>query len=204
MIRDEPDPVPTPVSPPVFEGDDGTTTLGIVGKVKNDDIRLAAYQDCGEVNSSIGLVLALAGGLDNQDITMLSSVQHDLYDLASDIGSNNVDSADATTPRITPAHIERLERACEHYATVLGPRGGSLLPGGTATAALLYQATSVTQRAERTAWTASVEHPDTLSSLPHRYLNRLAMLLSILARDANLEHGDTLWNPMASVQPADG
>lgn len=204
MIQDDPDPVPTPVSPPVFEGDDGTTTLGVVGKVKNDDIRLAAYQDCGEVNSSIGLVLALAGGLDAQATTMLSSVQHDLFDLTADVGSENVQNPNSTTPRITPAHIERLERACEHYASELGPRGGSVLPGGTGTAALLYQATSVTQRAERTAWTASVEHPDTLSSLAHRYLNRLAMLLSIMAREANLEHGDTLWKPMASVQPVDG
>lgn len=203
MFEDEPDPAPTPVSPPVFEGDDGTTTLGVVGKVENDDIRLAAYQDCNEVNSSVGLVLALASGLDAQDITMLSSIQHDLFDLTADIGSENVQNPNSTTPRITPAHIARLERACEHYADVLGPRGGSLLPGGTATAALLYQATSVTQRAERTAWRASVDHPDTLSSLAHRYLNRLAMLLSILARNANLEHGDTLWKPMASVQPVE-
>lgn len=201
MFQDEPDPTPTPVSPPVFEGDDGTTTLGVVGKVANDDVRLAAYQDCNEVNSSIGLVLALAGGLEAPDITMLSSLQHDLFDLTADIGSANVQNPDATTPRITTAHIERLERACEHYATVLGPRGGSVLPGGTANAALLYQAHSVAQRAERAAWRASVDHPDTLSPLAHRYLNRVAMLLSILARTANLELGDTLWKPMASVAP---
>lgn len=204
MFRDDPDPAPTPVSPPVFEGDDGTTSLGVVGKVENDDIRLAAYQDCNEVNSSVGLVLALASGLEAQDVGMLSSVQHDLYDLTADIGSNRVNNDSdpgAATPHITPAHIERLERACEHYADVLGPRGGAVLPGGTATAALLYQATSVTQRAERTAWRASVDHPETLSSLAHRYLNRLAMLLSILARNANLEHGDTVWAPMTSVQP---
>lgn len=204
MFSEEPEPTQTPVSPPIFEGDDGTTTLGVVGKVDNDDIRLAAYQDCNEVNSSVGLVLALASGLDAQDISMLSSIQHDLYDLTADIGSENVQNPEATTPRITDAHIERLERACEHYADVLGPRGGAVLPGGTATAALLYQAHSVAQRAERTAWRASVEHPETLSSLAPRYLNRLAMLLSILARVANLEHGDTVWNPMASVQPAEG
>ena len=202
MTDDQPNPVSAPVAPPVFEGDDGTTTLGVVGKVNNDDIRLAAYQDCGEVNSSVGLVLALAGGLDTQDVAMLSSIQHDLYDLAADIGSGKV-HADSESPHITEAHIERLERACEHYASELGPRGGSLLPGGTVTAALLYQACSITQRAERTTWTASVEHPDSLSARPHRYLNRLAALLSIMARDANLEHGDTLWNPMASCATAE-
>lgn len=207
MFEDETDPAPSSMTPPVFEGDDGMTTLGVVGKVENDDIRLAAYQDCNEVNSSVGLVLALAGGLEAQDIGMLSSIQHDLYDLTADIGSDRVSNdsdSDPSAPHITPSHIQRLERACEHYADVLGPRGGAVLPGGTATGALLYQATSVTQRAERTAWRATVQHPETLSSLAHRYLNRLAMLLSILARIANLEHGDTVWTPMASVQPADG
>src|SRR5690606_6308018 len=97
------------------------------------------------------------------------------------------------TPRITPSHIERLERACQHYEAEQEPADGSVIPGGTATAALLYQAWSVCQRAERTTWTASVNHPETLSPLPHRYLNRLAALLTILAREANEEHGDTIW-----------
>jgi len=199
MSEDQANYLAAPVAPPVFEGDDGTTTLGIVGKVNNDDIRLAAYQDCGEVNSAIGVVLALGGGLDTQDVAMLSSLQHDLYDLASDIGSSNARAEQSEIPHITTAHVERLERACDHYATELGPRGGSLIPGGTAASALLYQACSVAQRAERTTWTASVKHPDTLSALAHRYMNRLSVLLSIMARDANLEHGDTLWKPMAST-----
>ena len=203
MSEDEANYVAAPVAPPVFEGDDGTTTLGMVGRVNNDDIRLAAYQDCGEVNSSIGVVLALAGGLDTQDVAMLGSLQHDLYDLASDIGSSNARAKQSDIPHITEAHVARLERACEHYASELGPRGGSLIPGGTPAAALLYQACSVAQRAERACWTASVEHPDTLSPLAHRYMNRLSVLLSIMARDANLEHGDTLWKPMASCATTD-
>ncbi|UYM06876.1 ATP:cob(I)alamin adenosyltransferase [Solicola gregarius] len=203
MSEDEGNHVSAPVSPPRFEGDDGTTTLGLVGKVNNDDIRLAAYQDCGEVNSAIGVVLALGGGLDSQDISMLSSIQHDLYDLTSDIGSANArDESDV--PHITEAHVERLERACDHYSSELvSSYDDAVLPGGTGTAALLYQARSVAQRAERTTWTASVEHPDTLSPLPHRYLNRLALLLGILAHDANAEHGDTRWVPMASCAAVD-
>ncbi|UPK74608.1 ATP:cob(I)alamin adenosyltransferase [Nocardioidaceae bacterium SCSIO 66511] len=203
MSEDQTADVSAPVAPPRFEGDDGTTTLGQVGKVNNDDIRLAAFQDCGEVNSAVGVVLALAGGLDSQDIAMLSSIQHDLYDLTSDIGSANP-RGDSDVPHITDAHIERLERACEHYRSELVTSyDDAVLPGGTAGAALLYQARSITQRAERTAWTASVKHPDTLSPLPHRYLNRLALLLGILAHDANAEHGDTRWNPMASCAPVE-
>ena len=198
MSEDHVDATSAQVAHPRFEGDDGTTTLGLVGRVGNDDIRLAAYQDSGEVNSAIGVVLALASGLASREIAMLSSIQHDLYDLASDIGSTHP-RENATTPHITDAHIERLERACDHYRSELvSSYDDAVLPGGTTAAALLYQARSIAQRAERTTWRASAEHPDTLGPLPHRYLNRLALLLGILAHNANAEHGDTRWVPMSS------
>lgn len=44
-------------------GDDGTTGYGGRGRIAKTDSRLAAYADCDEANSTIGVALAF-GGLD--------------------------------------------------------------------------------------------------------------------------------------------
>ncbi|MGH3424394.1 MAG: cob(I)yrinic acid a,c-diamide adenosyltransferase [Nocardioidaceae bacterium] len=180
------------------EGDDGSTTLGDLGSVGKNDIRVAAYADCGEANANIGLVLALASGLPVHVLTALSSVQHDLFDLVTGLGHAKTDQEDSGAAHITEAHIQRLESLCDHYSEGLSLVEGYVLPGGTVTSAQLFQAWSVTRRAERTVWEAASAH-DEVSPLPARYLNRLSSLLFVLARAANAEHGDTMWYPMASV-----
>jgi cob(I)alamin adenosyltransferase len=52
----------------------------------------------------------------------------------------------------------------------------------------------VARRAERSAWIAENAHPDTVSPLPARYLNRVSDLLFILSRVAN-SGNDVLWKP---------
>ena len=52
----------------------------------------------------------------------------------------------------------------------------------------------VAHRAERKAWTAVREFPDTTSPWPAKYLNRLSDLLFILSRVANAGD-DVLWVP---------
>ena len=62
--------------------------------------------------------------------------------------------------------------------------------------ALLHVARTVARRAERSAWVAVTEHPQSVSVLPAKYLNRLSDLLFILSRVANPD-GDVLWEPAA-------
>ncbi|HET7306159.1 MAG TPA: cob(I)yrinic acid a,c-diamide adenosyltransferase [Segeticoccus sp.] len=182
-------------------GDDGTTTLGEAGAVDKGDVRLEAYADCGEANAGIGIALAMSP-LPVHVVTALSSIQHDLFDLVTGLthpSSRQEPAAQATSSHITQEHIDRLERLCDHYGADLPPVDGYVLPGGTVTASLLFQAWSVTLRAERSTWAAVHAYPDTVDPLAPRYLNRLASLLYVLARAANAEHGDTMWYPMASV-----
>ena len=40
-------------------GDDGTTALGDMSRVRKTDPRVAAYADCDETNAAIGVALAL-------------------------------------------------------------------------------------------------------------------------------------------------
>lgn len=193
---------PETVRHPYYElKGDGSARLGDLGPVGIGDTRLVAYEECESVNASIGVALALAGALPNEYVAMLSSVQHDLFDLTTDLGT----PTESTTRdvRVTEGHIVRLQRALEHYASDFPPVDGFVLPGGTATSALLSQARAAALRAERACWNAAQDHPDTFGQLPARYLAQLSLLLSTLARIANAEHGDVQWTPMASVADTD-
>jgi cob(I)alamin adenosyltransferase len=60
-------------------------------------------------------------------------------------------------------------------------------------------ATTTVRRAERTAWHALETYgdgeDDGVNPLTAKYLNRLSDLLFILARYANRDAGDVLWQP---------
>ena len=182
------------------EGDDGRTTLGHVGEVDKHDLRLSAYGDCEEANAAIGTALSFAGGGSLGVVDILASVQHDLFDLASDLRPDTYPDTGSDV-HITSAHIERVERAIEHFGQDLHQVRGFVLPGGTPAASLIFQARTAVRRAERSLWAAVAAEPERLAPLPARYMNRLSALLFVLARATNAEHGDTMWKPMASVTP---
>lgn len=183
-------------------GDLGQTTFGDTGDIAKSDVRLAAYGACEEVNSTVGLALAF-GTVSVEVMATLASVQDDLYDLAADLGAPTTEQSGPTV-RIVERHIERLERAYEHFAEDLEPVDGFVLPGGTVTSAFLFQSRALARRAERSTWTALESYGDTINPLTARYLNRLSSLLFVLARAANTEHGDTMWRPGASVSAQEG
>ncbi|MFD2079528.1 cob(I)alamin adenosyltransferase [Actinopolymorpha cephalotaxi] len=176
-------------------GDGGRTRLVDNSLVTKTDRRLAAYADVDEANASIGAALAL-GDLAGDVAAVLVEVQNDLFDLGADLG-NPVDpgAAPGAALRITPEYVERLEAHCDAFNERVEPLRSFVLPGGTPGAALLHTARTVTRRAERTAWAAWEEHADTMNADTIKYLNRLSDLLFILARVANADRGDVLWQP---------
>lgn len=181
-------------------GDDGTTALGDFSRTQKTDPRLIAYADVDEANSAIGVALTL-GDLPTDVVATLTRIQHDLFDVGADLCTPVVevdpgDQAPTAAPlRVEPDYITRLEDACDHYNAELEPLRSFVLPGGTKGAALLHVARTTTRRAERSAWAACDAHPETVSALPAKYLNRLSDLLFILSRYANREVGDVLWIP---------
>lgn len=174
-------------------GDDGTSGLSDFSRVPKSDPRLIAYADCDEANAAIGVAVALGGaGADLREV--LVTVQNDLFDAGADLATPIVQNPEYPPLRITESYIERLEAWCDAFNAPLPALNSFILPGGTPLAALLHVARTVTRRAERSAWTAFNAHPDTVSTLPARYLNRLSDLLFILCRAANPD-GDVLWRP---------
>jgi cob(I)alamin adenosyltransferase len=174
-------------------GDDGTTGLSDFSRVAKTDARLVAYADCDEANSAIGVAVAL-GGPDEQLADVLRQIQNDLFDAGADLSTPVVEKPEHSPLRITQVYIDRLEGWCDTYNEPLPALNSFVLPGGSPLSALLHVARTVVRRAERAAWAAVEAHPDGVSVLPAKYLNRLSDLLFILSRVANPE-GDVLWQP---------
>jgi len=166
-------------------GDDGTTGLGDGTRVPKDSARVEAYGTTDELNSVLGVLLAVPG-LPDAVSALLTEVQHELFDLGAElcIPGHIV---------ITAEHVARLEKALDDFNDPLPPLKEFILPGGGPAAAACHLGRTVARRAERRAWTlarAERVNPEVL-----RYLNRLSDLLFVLARVlARHERGaEVLW-----------
>ncbi len=165
-------------------GDDGSTGLGDGSRTGKDSLRVAAYGTVDEANSCIGLLLASAVPDDIRDL--LTSIQHQLFDLGGELcipGHSAIDDAD----------VERLEQRLDHYNDALPPLKDFILPGGGEAASRCHVARTVVRRAERE--TVALARMETVRPQAVRYLNRLSDLLfvlsRVLARDSG--HGEVLW-----------
>ncbi len=175
-------------------GDDGTTALGDMSRVRKTDPRVGAYADCDETNAAIGAALAL-GDVPEPMAAVLRTVQNDLFDVGADLCTPIVAEPAYAPLRVEAAYVERLEGWCDEFNAGLPTLASFILPGGTRAAALLHQARTLSRRAERSAWAlADSRPPGGVNPEALHYLNRLSDLLFILARAANPE-GDVLWKP---------
>lgn len=182
-------------------GDDGTTGLSDFSRVSKSDARLVAYADCDEANAAIGMAIAL-GSPDQQIVAVLRQIQNDLFDAGADLSTPVVENPQHPPLRITQPYIDRLEGWCDTYNASLAPLNSFVLPGGSPLTALLHVARTIVRRAERSAWSAVTTHPDGVSALPAKYLNRLSDLLFILSRSTNPD-GDVTWRPGGGTSTTD-
>src|SRR5262249_22665424 len=122
-------------------GDDGTTGLGDGTRVAKDGERVEAYGTVDELNSAIGVLLAVPG-LPTDVSTCITNIQHELFDMGGElcIPGHHV---------ITPAHVKRLEDALDGFNDPLPPLKDFILPGGGPAAAACHLARTIARRAER-------------------------------------------------------
>jgi cob(I)alamin adenosyltransferase len=179
-------------------GDDGTTSLGDMSRTSKNDPRLEAYATVDEANSSIGVVLAMGNLKDEEIKTLLIRVQNDLFDVGADLCTPVVDKPEHEPLRVLESQIDYLEKQIDKFNENLPPLRSFVLPSGTAAAALMHVARTVTRRAERATWHAIHSFGSGVNPVTAKYLNRLSDLLFVLARYANKEIGDQLWVPGAN------
>src|SRR5206468_2302199 len=180
-------------------GDDGTTALGDMSRTAKTDPRVTAYGDVDEANSTIGVAIAL-GGLDRDVVSLLTGIQNDLFDVGADLCTPIVPDPKWEPLRVDDSYVDRLERACDDYNEPLSKLDSFVLPGGTAGAALLHVARTVSRRAERSTWALIAAEPEQINVIVVFYFNWLFDLLFILSCVVNDNGvGDVKWRPCGNV-----
>ena len=173
-------------------GDRGETSLGDGSRVSKLDGRVIAYGAVDELNSQLGVVLALPE-LDPDLREPLERIQNELFDVGADLSVPF--SVNDGRLRVMQASVDELERLCDLHNEQLPALKSFVLPGGTEAAARLHLARAVCRRAELAALEAAGETE--ISPLVPVYLNRLSDLLFIFARAANAGSDEPLWRPGA-------
>jgi cob(I)alamin adenosyltransferase len=171
-------------------GDSGETGLFKGPRVPKHDLRVEAYGNVDECNATIGICLC---HIQHAEIkTLLSSIQHELFEVGADLATPPQQQEDARW-RISAEMTSNLELAIDHFEAQLPVLTNFILPGGSHAGACIHYARTVCRRAERSVSKLAAEqqiHPEIL-----RYLNRLSDLMFVLARVENQHAGspETVW-----------
>jgi cob(I)alamin adenosyltransferase len=164
-------------------GDRGDTSLYGPERVPKDDPLVEAYGTIDELNSVIGVIIS--GSKDRTVVSSLKEVQRMLFiaggDAATGIGSRQ------KVPRIGNSHTKRLEGLTDELLATLPPLRNFILPGGSASGAMLHVARAVCRRAERRLVTASRSRQMNPELIP--FFNRLSSYLFNLSRRVNRRAG---------------
>ena len=167
-------------------GDDGQTGLANGERLAKDHPRIEALGTVDELNSQLGVVLALDPPSDL--VEPLREIQHRLFDLGGELATPG-------SAVIDDDLIVDLEQTLDDLNAGLPPLKEFILPGGNLIAAQCHLVRTVCRRAERALLRLSCQEPVNSASL--RYLNRLSDLLFVIARLLARQDGgeEILWQP---------
>lgn len=176
-------------------GDPGTTQLGGGQEIAKDAPRIEAYGTVDELNSQIGVAVAL--GLVEPLPEMFTPIQNDLFHVGSDLCVLEEDKQKFKIPQIESRHILKLEEFIDTLSAQQPPLENFVLPGGSPGAAQLHVCRTVCRRAERRI--IQLERSEPINPLTRVYLNRLSDLMFVMSRHENLKRGhpEVIWDSNA-------
>ena len=166
-------------------GDSGWTDMLFGGRVRKDDLRVHAVGTLDELNSLLGLAKASIRAKKTRQV--IHAIQRDIFIVSSELITLprnlrrlelRVDDADVKRLEALTAALERKVKLTECCF---------LIPGESATSALLDVCRTVARRAERLVVALRRSKAVPNRSVPV-YLNRLSDLLYMLARTEEPSH----------------
>ena len=179
-------------------GDKGET--GLIGgiRVSKNDPRIVAYGCVDELNSNIGLVLALlkSRNLFSDLVDILILIQNELFIVGSDLADPNYSLENKyETPRVHEKMALHLESIIDTFEKELKPITFFILPGGSIEASSVHVTRSIARRTETAV--AMLSKDQTINPAILIYLNRLSDFMFIAARLLNKRLGieDVAWKP---------
>jgi len=172
-------------------GDKGETSLFGGKRVSKADLRIEAYGTVDELNSVIGLCIAL--NPPKKADQFLIKIQNHLFVLGADLASPASQTKRQKVPRIRDEDVKYLEKLIDELEKNNEPLRSFILPGGSLIAAHLHFARTVCRRAERQV--VHLTKSELVGKLPTIYLNRLSDFLFVLARwvNKNQNIAETKW-----------
>jgi len=160
------------------KGDGGETSLLGGQRVPKYDARPETYGVLDEASSTLGVARAATKNLKIKEIIL--SVQKDLLTMGAELSSQPED-VQKLTQRIGEGDVQRLEKIIDELQENITLKNEFIYPGETIISAQIDVARTIIRRAERKA--ARLKDDELVSNVDiHKYLNRLADMLFVLAR----------------------
>ncbi len=166
-------------------GDAGTTSLVGGKRVKKNCCRIEAYGSVDELNSALGLLVAMPD-VKEEHRALINIVQNKLFNIGAYLATDNDGGEILPARGLSDSDIARIEQAIDEIDLQLPQLRSFVLPGGSQSAAAAHVCRTSCRRAERRiidlAETAHVD-PAVL-----KYINRLSDFLFVFARFCNINN----------------
>src|SRR3989442_895627 len=152
-------------------GDDGSTGLFGGPRVGKDDLRVAAYGEVDELNSTLGVAREELLAPVHQDIlAIVDALQSELFTLGAELATPDAEKAPREVPRIRAEMATRMEQDIDRLTAGLPEMRQFILPGGSRAGAALHLCRTVCRRAERKV--VQLSRSEAVSADALAYLNR--------------------------------
>ena len=168
-------------------GDSGLTSLGDGKRIEKHSLRIRAYGEIDEVNSTLGIVACYCTEFLKK---IILKIQNDLFDIGADLC---IPSLKEKKIILNEQNVLFLEKELDEMNAKLKKLESFILPGGTKASSFLHCARTVTRRCERTI--VELNSKEKINKNIIKYINRLSDFLFVAARIENIEDGDILWVP---------
>ncbi len=169
-------------------GDKGVSSLWGGTRISKSSLRMRAYGTIDELNSLVGVVLALPELVSELRLE-LDRIQSDLLVIGSDLATPINLNAQLKQVRIAAEAVKVLEQEIDKFTAKLKPLKSFIKPGGSLASAYLHLARSTCRSAEREV--VALGESEEINKIVLQYINRLSDWLFTAARYQNHCQGAT-------------